>query len=141
MSSFYQGNDPDVDYSGAGEAVALAQAWAIKLDGPVEGDNYSSAYNANLAQDSATASAASAGQSAASAAEAAESADKLDSLLLGDLVDVSNMAPADLAVLTWNANNQMWEPSVVVPAGASQALLDKILAFEQKLVQYGVIPA
>lgn len=139
MSSFYEGSDPQVDYDGAAQAVALAKAWAIKLDGPVDGSDYSAEYNAQLAADSANASATSATNAKASEDAAAASADRLDSLLLGDLVNVSQDVPQDAAVLTWDEAQQLWVPSLVVPPAASQALLDKIVAFEAKLRAIGVI--
>ena len=139
MSSFYEGQDPDVDTGGAQEAVALGKAWAIKLDGPVDGTDYSSEYNANQSANSAAAAAASAGAANTSAQAAQAAADQLNSLVLADLVNVSNAVPQDGAQLVWNDSAQLWEPSLIVPAQASQALLDKLTALEQKLIAAGVI--
>ncbi|MGL4565297.1 MAG: hypothetical protein ACRCVD_08375 [Halioglobus sp.] len=140
MSSFFQGTDPDVDPGNAQQSAQLAQDWAIKMDGPVEGADYSAEYNASLAATSAGASAASAQAAAQSAQDAADAAADLGSLLLGDLVDVSVPAPADGDILVWSSANSQWEaaPAALAMSASTQALWDKIVELESKLVAAGV---
>jgi hypothetical protein len=102
MASFFQGTDPDIDPGSAQESAQLAQEWAIKLDGPVSGTDYSSQYHAQQA-------AASAAEAAASASLALAAADALQTLGLGDLVDVDVPAPLDGDTLTFVAANGKWE--------------------------------
>ncbi|WP_444897901.1 hypothetical protein [Microbulbifer sp. SSSA005] len=64
-TGFYHPNDNDpqtVEAQGAQSYVNLAKDWAIKMDGPVQGESYSSQWNATLSAQSAGESAASAGQ-------------------------------------------------------------------------------
>ena len=114
MGSFYEGTDPDVDVGGAEQSVELAAAWAIKMDGPVEGSSYSSQWNATQSASSASQSATFATNASNSADSAQSAADQLNSLLLGDLVDVDGTPPAEGDVLTWVAANGRWEPKAPV---------------------------
>lgn len=84
-SSYLLINNMDIDLSGddqitagdlieaANDAVALAKDWAIKMDGAVEDEEYSSKYNAHLSADSATESASYTAECAASAEAAHQS--------------------------------------------------------------------
>jgi hypothetical protein len=142
MSSFFQGTDPDVDEGGAASSAQLAQDWAIKLDGPVEGSDYSSEYNANLSASSAQAAATSAGQAAASAQAAADSAAAIGSIILDDIVDVNAPSPNDGEVLTWDTATSKWIASAPVVAVNQQVadLWARIATMEQKLQQAGLLP-
>jgi hypothetical protein len=142
MSSFFQGTDPDVDEGGAQASAQLAQDWAIKLDGPVEGTSYSSEYNANQSALAAQNSAASAGAAAASAADAANAAAALGSIILDDITDVNAPSPNDGEVLAWNATSGKWEPVAPVVAVNQQVsdLWARIAEMEQKLQQAGLLP-
>lgn len=142
MSSFFQGTDPDVDEGGAAASAQLAQDWAIKLDGPVEGSSYSAEYNANLSRTAATESAASAQAAAGSAQAAADSAAALGSIILDDIADVNAPSPNDGDVLAWNATNSAWEPVAPVVAVNQQVadLWARIAQMEQKLQQAGLLP-
>lgn len=102
MAGFYQGTDPDIDPGNAQQSAELAQDWAIKLDGPVSGTDYSSQY---WAQQAAT----SASEAAASASLALAAAEALQTLGLGDLVDVDVPTPVDGDTLTFVAANGKWE--------------------------------
>jgi len=142
MSSFFQGTDPDIDEGGAQASAQLAQDWAIKLDGPVEGSSYSSEYNANQSALAAQDSAVSAGASAASAADAANAAAALGSIILDDITDVSAPSPNDGDVLAWNATSGKWESLAPVITINQQvnSLWARIAAMEQKLQQAGLLP-
>jgi hypothetical protein len=142
MSSFFQGTDPDVDEGGAAASAQLAQDWAIKLDSPVEGSDYSSKYNANLSTTAANESATSAGLAAASAQAAADAAAALGSIILDDIVDVNAPSPNDADVLTWSTANSAWEPTAPVVAANQQvaSLWARIVELEDKLQQAGLLP-
>ncbi len=139
MAGFFQGTDPDIDPNNAEASAKLAEDWAIKIDGPVSGSDYSSLYNAGLSENSAVASQKSADTAAQAAVDAAASADSLDALLLGDLVDVSATAPTIGDVLTWNGS--MWEPgtAVVVASTAVNDLIERMISLECKLREKGLI--
>ena len=141
MSSFYEGQDPDVDPEGAKEAVAQAKAWAIKIDGPVEGTEYSAQYNAGLSKQYRDQSNIFAQNSLESSNRAEEAADKLDSLLVSDLVDVSNTPPEDTAVLAWNEANQLWEPTLMVASQTASVneLIRQMTDLRDKLIAVGII--
>jgi hypothetical protein len=142
MSSFFQGTDPDVDEGGAASSAQLAQDWAIKLDGPVEGSGYSSEYNANLSRTAATESAASAQAAATSAQAAADSAAALGAIILNDINDVNAPAPNDGDVLTWDTATSKWIASAPVVAVNQQVndLWSRITTLEAKLTQLGLLP-
>jgi hypothetical protein len=141
MSSFFQGTDPDVDTGGAQASAQLAQDWAIKLDGPVEGTSYSSEYNANQSALAAQDSAVSAGAAAASAVDAANSAAALGSIILNDITDVNAPSPNDGEVLTWDTGTNNWVASAPVVAVNQQVadLWARIAEMEQKLQQAGLL--
>ncbi|WP_431786957.1 hypothetical protein [Vibrio harveyi] len=124
----------------ANEAVALAKDWAIKMDAPVEDEEFSSKYNALLsansaaeagesadsASDSATASGISADAAAESAAVAAESETNAsndasaahDSALASE---ASASASADSALNASNAANAASESAVDADASAGDS--------------------
>ena len=141
MSSFYEGQDPDVDPAGAAQSAYLAQQWATKLGDTVDGSDYSAQYNANLAATSAAQANGSAAASAVSAQVAEDAANALNSLLLASLVDVSATAPGDTNVLAWNATSQLWEPTAAIVAQDAQVanLLAVMLDLRTKLIAAGII--
>ena len=141
MSSFYGGNNPNIDYSGAQDAVALAKRWATYLGGPVEGLDYSSKQYAINAGDAADVAVVSSNQAGTYAAQAKEAADKLNEITLSDLVDVSEDVPLDAAVLTWEESRQLWIPSLIVTPGAAQiqALAAQMLDLKTRLQAAGII--
>jgi len=141
MSSFYEGADPEVDSGGAQYYAWLAEQWAIKADGPIDGADYSAEYNASLAAASAAAADASAGQAAGAAQAAQAAADTLNTLILDDLVDVDVPAPTDGQVLAWNATSGLWEAADAVVAGGVNvnALIAQVTDLRDKLIAAGII--
>jgi ribosomal protein S11 len=110
MSSFFQGTDPDVDTGGAAASAQLAKDWAIKLDGPVQGTDYSAQIHAQRAAQASQVAVDSALAADVSAQEAIAAADALNNITLDDIVDVNAPTPNDGDRLTWVAANSRWEP-------------------------------
>lgn len=103
MSSFFQGNDPQVDYGASEYWSTVAKNWAIKLDGPIEGSSYSAQYNANLSLTYAGNSATSAAEAAASAQTCQDIATAIANQTLGELSNVTITDPQEGDVLVFSS--------------------------------------
>ncbi len=140
-SSYLLINNMDIDLSdddqitagdlieAANDAVNLAKDWAIKMDGAVEGDEYSSKYNAHLSADSATESASYVAECASSAdaahqseinAAASESVVEADK----DTVIAKAAEVAANTVIVENDTAQVAADRTAVESAASQVSLD-----------------
>jgi len=137
MASFFQGTDPDIDPGNAQESAILAEAWATKMDGPVQDNSYSAQYNATEANSSALQAASSADAAAASADAAAASAAELNSLALDDLLDVNAPSPTEGDVLTFTGGQWVAAPAAAA-AGARRNLVNRLARIEAALEAAGV---
>ncbi|WP_444886705.1 Kelch repeat-containing protein [Microbulbifer sp. JMSA008] len=114
-TGFYHPNDNDpqmVEAQDAQSYANLAKDWAIKMDGPVQGESYSSQWNATL-------SAQSAGESAASAYQA-QQFKSLSAEYANAPEDIYVTGTSDYSSYHWSLKSQAYSNSAQASAQGSE---------------------